>query len=399
MLWVFLVIASVSVVLGYLSGRALYAITEEGAHLARLWWYFLAFISGCTLTLSSTVLPNIHILENSSLHRRVGQAFAHAGLYSLGWVVVYGCLAVFALLIGIFVVRPMTTSAPAFTGWLLLLMGVITYAISLGESGFIRLRRPCYQGSTPERIAASHPLVQPFHLGIYAAVITAGGVPALLVLFFGVIVLKGNIAFGLSLIGIHIAALFLTLASFVFLARYRFRVTTWVTTHRHSLLHGLSFITIIIGAYLLARGLSVLTPAAEGVGLQGQSTRPDYFFFAFLVLLPLWVSALRAKMRLSFSPVVEIARIQDKVDVLEEERRRIEDILGISDSVTGSFASSLHQLDAIEKQRRIYEDAARWRVSGDPRSHAHAEALIRVYRRRTALAFGVTLLLSVIPFL
>lgn len=396
LLWTTLVIASVSVILGYVSGRTLYGVTALGTDLSVLWWYAFSFASGSVLIVSPAVLPSAHIMESKTLHRSGRRSFALTCLYIIGWGVVYATLLLIVLGAETFLRNLSQIFFPGLMNWVLILVGLIGYLVALGESGYISLQLPRYRGVIPEHIHSTNPFSQAFHLGVYAAIITIGGVPSALILLFGAALLSGGITFGLSLFATHIIGLFFAFCTLIYLASYRIRTTVWLAKQRQNISYGLSWTTFIVAAYLATQGLFSL--ADQGIQPLTKSDASGFIVLALLVLIPLWVGVLRLRSRLAFSPLREIARVQEKAEAIEEERRRIEDLLDISHSLSGHLASTLHALDVIEKERRIYEDTARWQLDGDPRSSFHSRALFDSYHRRFFAAIVVTLIFALLYF-
>jgi hypothetical protein len=371
-------------------------------------WYLFSFTSGAGLSGLSFALPLavfiIPVMARSGFARGV---FAFTML-SLG---LFSALVLTGLLVSFFgreALALLSVVDNTLKYWIYISAGAFIYVLALGELGLVRFRLSSYTGRIPGFARDHHVPAAAFFLGIFFGTIGVLSAYPVVSLLFVEAATSGSVLFGMSLFAFHalgrITLLFvlsvLVLAGIDTLGRL-FR-------HRAVLFHMNGVVTLCVASFVLTLGLfshgwwegAILytwLATLFHVPLAPSSTSSflapplslGAFFFAALLLLPLWWSYWRARMRIMGNPTEQITQLIGEIDDREALRRRLE-MSGHRNKE--HFASHLrhleHEIDTLEKKRRIFEDAGRY-VAASRLAHASAK---KYEREALHLRFLLTLL-------
>ncbi len=100
---------------------------------------------------------------------------------------------------------------------------------------------------------------------------------------------------------------------------------------------------------------------ATSRGIFGQPLEWGNWFIVFLWLLPIWWFYKKEKKRVLGTPALQMQRLAHKLDHLETERRGLEVVLHIPEGAQGDRVKTIEsEIDVLEKERRLIEEGMRY---------------------------------------
>ncbi len=127
-----------------------------------------------------------------------------------------------------------------------------------------------------------------------------------------------------------------------------------------------------------------VAPAASR-GIFGQPLEWGNWFIVFLWLLPIWWFYSKEKKRVLGTPALQMQHLAHKLDKLEQERRGLEVSLHIPEGTQGERIKVIEsQIDILEKERRLIEEGMRYGVESglrDDTSQRYEEEVLGMRKK------------------
>lgn len=392
-----------------------------GSSLGSLLWYLFAFISGAGAAGILFVVPFVTFLL--PLIRRHSAFVAVPAFLSLS-AGLFLSLFLTGLIVAFFgreLLALLPHAGNALKYWIYFSVGVFVYALALGELGLIRLRLSSYSERLPRFAEGDHRIAPAFFLGLFSGSVgVLSAYPAIPLLLVEAAT-SGSVEFGAALLGVHALGRISLLFLVVVLALSGIPVLRHMTRYHEFLLRMNGAFTLLVASFIVTLGafghqwwvgttlFQTLTSFLPFGDLAQGEYGKSIFFLAphaapilliSLILIPVWWSYVRHRVRVYGSPEAQLARLSLMIDELHSMRRRLEMTVFEHEKERVSHLSELEErIEALEKERKIYQDAGRY-----GRAHGLSRAIVnRVLREelesRLVLAVTVSVLVLVLSLI
>ncbi len=387
-----------------------------------MWWYLFSFISGLVSVVLPCALPIFFVViplalgdkNKKSPERALGMIFAFA-LGVMFMLSLYGGMVAY---FGGWAMSFFHLKGEMVLNWMYYFAGIFVYILALGEIGLVNIRMPAYIGKAPKFIEKRKGNIKMFLLGIFLGNIGIGcpnpAIP-LLLLNAGA---SGSAVYGALLFLVHGAGRVAPLIVMTMLAILGWNGLRHIVREKDSIERASGWIMLYSSAFVLTLGLFThawLTSGThtlfteligarsmqvlpETVGILGQPISYGNWLLVFLWLAPLWWYFSRERDRVNGAALLEIHKIEQHIDRMEAEQRGLALTLHITDGAQAVRTRELmHQIDVLEKERRILEEGIRYGVHKglNGEKYAQLERVALVLKRNWYLTIS---LLVVIVF-
>lgn len=400
---------------------SVFFLPSVGSTLGSSLWYLFAFISGAGAAGILFVVPFVTFLL--SLLRR-HSAFVAVPTFLALSAGLFLSLFLTGLIVAFFG-RELLTLLPhagnALKYWVYFSVGIFVYTLALGELGLIRLRLSFYSERLPCFAEGSHRIAAGFFLGLFfGSVGVLSAYPAIPLLLVEAAT-SGSVGFGAALLGMHALGRIFLLFVVVILILSGIPVLRRLTQYHEFFLRANGAFTLLVSSFIITLGVfghqwwvgTTLFQTLASLFQSGNFAVDDFgksiFFLAphyaaflliLLILVPVWWSYTRQRMRVYGSPEAQLARLSLAIDELHLLRRRLEMAVFGGEKERVAHLSDLEErIETLEKERKVYQDAGRY-----GRARGLSRALVsRVLREELeshlVLAVTVSVLVLVLSFI
>ncbi len=352
-----------------------------------IWWYLFSFISGLISVVLPCSLPIIFVVIPLALgdknkknpERALGMIFA----FALGVMIILSLYGAVVAYFGGWAISFFQLKSEMVLNWMYYFAGIFAYILALGEIGLVNIRMPAYIGSAPKFIEKRKGHIKMFLLGIFLGNIGIGfpnpAVP-LLLLNAGA---SGSAVYGALLFLVHGAGRVAPLIVMTMLATLGWNGLRHVVREKESIERASGWIMLFASAFVLTLGLFTHAWLSSGAhtlftqligiksikalptmtGILGQPLSYGNWVLVFLWLAPLWWYFSRERARVNGAALLEMHKLEQRIDRMEVERRGLALTLHITDGAqAGRTRDLMHHIDVLEKERRILEGGIRYGV-------------------------------------
>ncbi len=386
-----------------------------------MWWYLFSFISGLISVVLPCSLPIIFVViplalggkSKKSPESALGMIFA----FALGVMLILSLYGGMVAYFGGWAMSFFQLKSEMVVNWMYYFSGIFAYILALGEIGLVNIRMPAYIGTAPKFIEKRKDHIKMFLLGIFLGNIGIGfpnpAIP-LLLLNAGA---SGSAVYGALLFLVHGAGRVAPLIVMTMLATLGWNGLRHVAREKESIEHSSGWIMLFVSAFVLTLGLSTHAWLSSGThtlftqligvrsmhvlptttGILGQPLSFGNWLLVFLWLAPLWWYFSRERARVNGAALLEMYKLEQRIDRMEAERRGLTLTLHITDGEQAVRTQELmHKIDVLEKERRILEEGIRYGVHKglDGEKYAQLEREALVLRRNWYLT--ITLLIIIV---
>ena len=356
-----------------------------------IWWYLFSFISGLISVVLPCSLPIIFVVVPLALggkskqeskqrpERALGMIFA----FALGVMLILSLYGAVVAYLGGWAMSFFQLKSQMIVNWIYYFAGIFAYILALGEIGLVNIRMPAYIGTAPKFIEKRKDHIKMFLLGIFLGNIGIGcpnpAIP-LLLLNAGA---SGSAVYGALLFLVHGAGRVAPLIVMTMLATLGWNGLRHVVREKESIERASGWIMLTVSAFVLTLGLFTHVWLSSGAqtlftkfigirsmpllsgstGILGQPLSFGNWLLVFLWLAPLWWYFSRERARVNGDALLEIHKLEERIDRMEAERRGLAITLHItSGSQAERTRELMHKIDVLEKERRILEEGIRYGV-------------------------------------
>ena len=194
---------------------------------------------------------------------------------------------------------------------------------------------------------------------------------------------SGSAVYGALLLLVHGAGRVAPLIVMTMLATLGWNGLRHVVREKESIERASGWIMLTVSAFVLTLGLFTHVWLSSGAqtlfikfigissmpllrgstGILGQPLSFGNWLLVFLWLAPLWWYFSRERARVNGDALLEIHKLEERIDRMEAERRGLAITLHITDGAQAVHTRELmHKIDILEKERRILEEGIRYGV-------------------------------------
>lgn len=400
---------------------SVFFLPAVGSPLGSLLWYLFAFISGAGAAGILFVVPFVTFLL--PLLRR-HSAFVAVPTFLALSAGLFLSLFLSGLIIAFFgreILSLLPHAGNTLKYWIYFLVGVFVYTLALGELGLIRLRLSSYSKRLPRFTEGDHRIASGFFLGLFfGSVGVLSAYPAIPLLLVEAAT-SGSVEFGAALLGMHALGRVSLLFLVVVLALSGVPVLRRLTRYHEFFLRMNGVFTLLVSSFIITLGVfghqwwtgttlfQTLSSFLRSENFVLDDLGKSIFFLIphyapilliLLIVIPVWWSYVRHRMRVYGSPEAQLVRLSLSIDELHLLRRRLEmTVFGHEKERVEHLSELEERIETLEKERKIYQDAGRY-----GRAHGLSRAVVgRVLREelesRLVLAVTVSVLVLVLSFI
>lgn len=400
----------------------LFLAPQAGAELGKMGWYLFSFAAGLTMIVLPCTLPLAFVIVPLSMGKGLVKGLGMALSFGAGVALMLSVYGVLAALAGKAGLSMMGAQVEDIKNWVYFLAGIFAYTFALAEIGLVKFHMPSYTGSAPDFIQKRKDYAKAFLLGMFLGNIGVGCPHPATPLILIEIASSADVFYGWSMFFVHAIGRVLPLILLAVLGVLGVNGLNWLVARKDKIERANGWAMVFVAGFILTLGLfthdwwtnsgqhNILekitneqafnsrmneqlntevahlhgVAPADSRGIFGQPLEWGNWFVVFLWILPFWWTYSREKKRVLGTPALQIRKLEQKMERLEEERRGIEVVLHIPEGEQGNRVKELeNQLDGVVKERLALEEAMRYGAEGglrDETSQAYEEQLLHLRR-------------------
>lgn len=406
--------------------------------LGKMGWFVFSFAFGLTMIVMPCTLPLAFVIVPLAMGKGMVKGIGMALSFGLGVALMLSTYGLIAAALGKAGIDFLGAGGEDIKNWIYFLAGIFAYVFALGEIGLIRVRMPSYTGSAPDFIQKRKDFAKAFLLGLFLGNVGVGCPHPATPLILIEIASSGDLFYGWALFLVHaigrvVPLLFLALLAvlgvnglnwlvarkerieratgwaMVFVAGFiltlgLFSHDWWVNSGQHNLLERVTQEHWFNQAFNMQLGTQVahVHGLETGYGIFGQPLEWGNWFLVLVWIIPFWWHYFLERRRVLGTPALQIRKLEQKLERIEEERRGLEVAVHIPEGEQGNRVKELEaQIDALLKERVAIEEAMRYGAEGGLRDEAaqrYEEELLKM-RRRFVSVLTAFLFVTVVLYL
>ncbi|HSE34876.1 MAG TPA: cytochrome c biogenesis protein CcdA [Candidatus Paceibacterota bacterium] len=419
-----LIVASVvllaTFVLGLLWFLFLAPAVGGDSELGKLGWFFFSFAAGLTMIVMPCTLPLAFVIVPLAMGKGLGKGLGMALSFGAGVALMLSTYGALAALAGKAGLDLLGAQVEDIKNWVYFFAGIFAYVFALAEIGLVKFHMPSYTGSAPAFIQAQKDYLKAFLLGLFLGNIGVGCPHPATPLILIEIASSADVFYGWTMFLVHAIGRVVPLLLLAILAVLGVNGLNWLVARKDRIERANGWAMVFVAGFILTLGLfthdwwvnsgqhnllervtqehyfnqtinTQLGTAVEhvhgletGYGIFGQPLEWGNWFVVFLWILPLWWYYSRERRRVIGTPALRVQKLEAQIAKLESERRNMEVSLHLPDGEQGARLKELEsKQDAIEKERKVYEESVRYGVESglrEPKDQAYEEDALRLRR-------------------
>lgn len=412
------VVLMATFVLGLLWFLFLAPAVGGDSELGKMGWFFFSFAAGLTMIVMPCTLPLAFVIVPLAMGKGLGKGLGMALSFGAGVALmlsVYGALAALAGKAGLDLLGAQVED---IKNWVYFFAGIFAYTFALAEIGLVKFHMPSYTGSAPAFIQEQRDFLKAFLLGLFLGNIGVGCPHPATPLILIEIASSADVFYGWTMFLVHAIGRVVPLLLLAILAVLGVNGLNWLVARKDRIERANGWAMVFVAGFILTLGLfthdwwvnsgqhnlleritqehyfnqtineQLGTAVAHmhglevGEGIFGQPLEWGNWFVVFLWLLPLWWYYAKERRRVKGTPALRVQKLESQIALLERERRNMEVSLHLPDGDQGARLKELEaKQDAIEKERKVYEESVRYGVESglrDPKDQAFEEEALRL---------------------